>query len=69
MIVFASKHLFAELNDLSIIFLVSGGIFYTLGVLFYIWKSREFTHAIWHFMVLAGTIMHFFAILYGVVLK
>lgn len=68
LIVFASKSLAANVPDLGLIFLTLGGFFYTFGVLFYIWKSRKYTHAIWHFFVLAGTVMHFFAVLYSCVL-
>lgn len=68
MIVFASKELVAQLPTIGLVFLVLGGGFYTLGILFYVWKSRQYTHAIWHFFVLAGTIMHFFAVLYSCVL-
>lgn len=68
MIVFASKQLVAQLPSIGLTFLVLGGLFYTLGVFFYIWKSKKYTHAIWHFFVLVGTIMHFFAVLYSCVL-
>ncbi|MBQ8661601.1 MAG: hemolysin III family protein [Alphaproteobacteria bacterium] len=68
MIVFASRELIAKLPETGLIFLILGGAFYTFGILFYIWKSRQYTHAIWHFFVLAGTTMHFFAVLYGCVL-
>ena len=69
LIVFASKSLFANLNNVGIVFLVLGGLFYTLGVPFYVWKSRRYTHAIWHAFVLCGTLMHFFAVLFGCVLN
>ncbi len=68
MIVFASKELYAHISTTGLVFLILGGLFYTLGIIFYVWKSRKYTHAIWHFMVLTGTIMHFFAVLYGCVL-
>ena len=68
MIVFASKNLVNNISTLGLIFLILGGMFYTGGIGFYIWKSRKYTHAIWHFMVLTGTIMHFFAVLFGCVL-
>ena len=68
LIVFASKSLAKAVSDLGLLFLILGGLFYTFGVLFYIWKSRKYTHAIWHFFVLTGTIMHFFAVLYSCVL-
>ena len=67
-IVFASKSLAKAVPDLGLIFLILGGLFYTFGILFYIAKSKKYTHAIWHFFVLAGTIMHFFAVLYSCVL-
>lgn len=68
MIVFASKNLINNISDVGLIFLVLGGLFYTGGIGFYVWKSRQYTHAVWHFMVLIGTIMHFFAVLFGCVL-
>ena len=68
LIVFASKTLFSALNTTGLVFLILGGLFYTLGVPFYMWKKKRFTHAVWHAFVLAGTIMHFFAILFGCVL-
>ena len=68
LIVFASKSLAEAVPDLGLLFLILGGLFYTFGVLFYIWKKRKYTHAIWHFFVLAGTVMHFFAVLYSCVL-
>ena len=68
LIVFASKSLVSAIPSLGLIFLVLGGLFYTFGVLFYIQKSKKYTHAIWHFFVLSGTVMHFFAVLYSCVL-
>jgi len=68
LIVFASKKVFATLPATALTFLILGGLCYTFGVIFYVWKSKKYTHAIWHFMVLAGTIMHFFAVLFGCVL-
>lgn len=68
MIVIASKQLVTALPPLGLKFLILGGVFYTSGILFYIWKSRRYTHAIWHGFVLSGTIMHFFAVLYSCVL-
>ncbi|MFI3242041.1 MAG: hemolysin III family protein [Alphaproteobacteria bacterium] len=68
LIIVASEALFSTLPAKGLLFLILGGVFYTLGILFYVWKSKKYTHAIWHFFVLAGTIMHFFAILYSSVL-
>ena len=44
-----------------------GGIFYSIGVVFYSWKRVPFNHAIWHLFVLAGSISHYFAILFEVI--
>ena len=54
----------------------SGGVFknptngkwYAIVIPFYVWKSKKYTHAVWHAFVLHGIIMHFFAILFGSVL-
>jgi hemolysin III len=56
------KPLLAALSAESIGWIIAGGLFYTLGVPFYVWKSRRFTHAIWHLMVLAGVGCHFVAV-------
>jgi hemolysin III len=40
-----------------------GGIAYTLGVLFYTWRRLPYHHAVWHLFVLAGSVLHFFAVL------
>ena len=68
LVVGALNPLLKTLNHTSLVFLVLGGLFYTLGVPFYLWKSRKYTHAVWHGFVLVGSIMHFFAVLYGCVL-
>ncbi|HED34947.1 MAG TPA: hemolysin III family protein [Gammaproteobacteria bacterium] len=47
--------------------LVAGGLAYTLGVVFFVWEKLAFNHAIWHVFVLAGSVLHYFAILLYVV--
>ena len=69
MVVFASGRLADVISSTGLTFLILGGIFYTLGIPFYVWKSRKYTHAIWHAFVLLGSIMHFFAVLYGCILN
>ena len=46
--------------------LVAGGIFYSVGVIFHLWDKLPFHHAIWHLFVLGGSICHYFAILFYV---
>ena len=49
----------------SIVFLFLGGAFYSIGVVFYAWRNLKYGHGIWHIFVLAGSIMHFFSVLYS----
>lgn len=43
--------------------LILGGIAYTAGTVFFLWRKMKFHHAVWHLFVLAGSALHFFAIL------
>jgi hemolysin III len=63
-VVIVVKPLLAHLNTVSLIFLAMGGLFYTLGTAFYLWHKLKFHHAIWHLFVLAGSICHFFTVLF-----
>lgn len=47
----------------SLIFLLVGGVFYTAGILFYRWRSLPFSHAIWHLLVIGGSVFHFFSVM------
>lgn len=46
----------------AIWYLIGGGLFYTVGCIFYM-RKKPFMHSIWHIFVLLGAIMHYFAIL------
>jgi len=46
----------------GLVLLAGGGIAYTLGAFIYAKKGIKYSHAVWHFYVLAGSIMHFFSI-------
>jgi hemolysin III len=61
--VVAAKPLMQQLSGLELGWLVAGGLCYTGGVAFYLWKSRPYTHAIWHVFVLAGVACHFVTVL------
>ena len=58
-----------QLQGLGTMWLLTGGGLYTLGCVFYLWKSMKFSHMIWHLFVLAGTVCHFFCILWYVMEK
>lgn len=46
--------------------ILAGGICYTLGVVFYLAKRMPYHHAIWHLLVLAGSVCHYFGVLAAV---
>jgi hemolysin III len=64
--VFILKPIFHTMPPHGIILLFLGGVLYTLGSIFYVWRKIPYHHAIWHLFVLAGTILHFFMILFYV---
>jgi len=67
MIVFAFKPLCAIIDRPGIVLLLAGGIVYTIGAVLYALGSKiKFMHATWHIFVLAGSILHFFSILFYV---
>lgn len=52
----------------GLLFLLAGGLSYSLGVIFYVRKQMVYHHAIWHLFVMAGSGLHFCAVLFGVIL-
>ena len=61
--VFAFQEMLQHMSYNAILFLILGGVFYTSGVIFYVWKRLPYGHAIWHVFVLAGSIFHFFSVI------
>jgi hemolysin III len=59
----AIKPLWNALDTDTLAWIAAGGLCYTLGVPFYVWKSRRYTHALWHLFVLAGVACHFVAVM------
>lgn len=66
-VVIAIKPLIESVAPGGLILLMSGGLAYTVGLIFYIWRRLPFHHAIWHGFVLLGSSLHFFAILFYVI--
>lgn len=52
-----------NLHPNGVLLLIIGGVLYTGGAIFYVWRAFKYHHAVWHLFVLGGTIAHFFAIL------
>jgi hemolysin III len=63
LIVFAISPILKALDTRSVLFLVVGGVVYTVGTIFYVWRKIKYHHAIWHLFVLGGSICHFFTVL------
>ncbi|MGC9044727.1 MAG: PAQR family membrane homeostasis protein TrhA [Myxococcota bacterium] len=66
LVVIAVKPMLSGLPFAGLMWLLSGGLFYTGGIVFYIWDDLPYNHAIWHVFVLLGTMSHFFCILFYV---
>ena len=62
MIVFSWNELIAKISPISLGFLIAGGILYSLGTIFYMWKVCKFNHMIWHIFVILGSIAHYVAV-------
>ncbi len=65
LVVLALDPLLAALPVQGMRWLVAGGIFYTSGIVFYAVDHRyHWAHGVWHLFVLAGSVSHYFAILF-----
>ncbi len=68
LVVFAIKPLVASIAPAGLWLLVAGGLCYTVGTVFYVLKRVRYMHAIWHVWVLAGSILHFLAVLLYIII-
>lgn len=60
----AVKPLLASLGVAGFAWLAAGGLFYTVGIIFFAFDERfRHWHGIWHLFVIAGSLMHFIAVL------
>lgn len=65
LVLVALRPLLQALPQAGFRWLLVGGLFYTVGIIFYAFdkKVRHF-HGIWHLFVLAGSLSHYFAVLF-----
>ncbi len=61
-VVIAARPMLAQVPAVGLWLLLAGGLCYTGGTVFYLWKRLPYHHAIWHLWVLAGSVCHFFAV-------
>ncbi len=65
-IVFNYKSILNAIHFDGFLWLMLGGLAYTIGAVFYSINRIKFNHAIFHLFVLMGTVFHFFAIYFFV---
>jgi len=61
--VVAIKEMFVKIPEFSLSFIFIGGVFYMVGVIFYLWERLPYSHAIWHVFVLGGCASHYVAVI------
>ncbi len=67
-IIFAIDTTIKAIAAPGLIFLLSGGIAYTIGAILYgLGKKKRYMHALFHLFVLVGSLLHFFCILFYVI--
>ena len=67
LIVFDIQTLFNLIDTNAKTLVILGGVFYTVGVFFYLSESIKNNHAIWHVFVLFGSISHYFLMLFYII--
>jgi hemolysin III len=58
LVVVAAGPVVRVLPAAALAWLVAGGVCYTLGVVFFVWRNLRFSHAVWHLFVMAGSACH-----------
>lgn len=66
LIIIAIKPLYTSLSPAGFYLLLTGGVFYSVGAIFYIWRNLPYSHAIWHLFVIAGSAFMYFCVLFYV---
>jgi hemolysin III len=69
LVVIAVKPMMVLVPKGMIMWLIIGGLCYTLGIIFYAIKKVPYFHTVWHLFVLGGAISHFFGMLFHLTVK
>lgn len=62
-LLFSPWEFLAALSKDGAMLLIAGGILYTIGAVFYLWKSLPWGHTVWHLLVLVAAICHYLGFL------
>ena len=69
-VILAIDTLLSNLATGGFVFLLLGGISYTIGAIFYgFGKKCKYIHSVWHLFVLLGSVLHFFSVLFYVIIR
>ncbi|MGN1034183.1 MAG: hemolysin III family protein [Oscillospiraceae bacterium] len=67
-VVFMLKQVLKSVTSKGILLLVVGGLCYTVGAAIYVLgKKYKYMHSVWHIFVLAGSVFHYFSILFYII--
>jgi hemolysin III len=62
-VVIGMDKVIANIEPAGVWWLIAGGLSYTFGVIFFLWRKMPFSHAIWHLFVIGGSVCHFFSVI------
>ncbi|MCD6446886.1 MAG: hemolysin III family protein [Candidatus Marinimicrobia bacterium] len=68
LMVFFLAPLYRNIDPVGINLIFLGGVFYTLGIIFLKAKKIKYSHLIWHLMVMAGSVVHWWAVMKYVIM-
>lgn len=62
MCIIAVKPMLANVPGPGLAWMLAGGVAYTGGSVFYLWRGMHYHHAVWHVFVLVGSACHWVAV-------
>ena len=65
-LLFILPYMISHISARGMWFILAGGLSYTIGVIFYVWRKLKFSHAIWHLFVIGGSVCFFLRCCMGV---
>lgn len=63
LVIVAIRQLLNTVDTTTLVLLFAGGIAYTVGVVFYVWRKLPYNHSIWHVFVMLGSLAHYFSVI------
>jgi len=63
LLIFFLAPLYRNIDPIGVNLIFLGGAFYTLGIIFFKAKNIKQSHLIWHLMVMAGSLVHWWAVM------